>query len=63
MAGTYPVHASVSIRKVRSAKKRKVFKVSDFMGTQDQAERLAGRIARGLVDMGEGAIEEPTLVE
>jgi hypothetical protein len=63
MSGTYPVYAEVRIRKVRSAKRRKVFRVSDFMGTQEQAERMAQRIARGLVEMGEGAINGPSLVE
>jgi hypothetical protein len=44
----YLVYAEVRVRKTRSARKRRIYRVAGFGGDQDHARRLAARIADAL---------------
>jgi hypothetical protein len=43
--GRYASYAEVPIRRVRSVRQRRVYRVANFGGDQEHAERLAARLA------------------
>lgn len=57
LGARYGAYAELSVRRVRSARKRRIYRVAGFGGDQAHAERLAERIRDALMAGEEPEVE------